>query len=78
MHIQALRFLDCEALILSDLTHMNSPKNHISIDSCINATVSNLHINAPSTSPNTDGIDMSRSTNIVIMNLTIETGHYNT
>jgi len=76
--MQALRFLDCQALTLSNLNHMNSPKNHISVDSCKNASISNLHVTAPPTSPNTDGIDISESTNIAIMNSTIETGHYNT
>jgi len=57
---------------------MNSPKNHISINSCDHAKLSDLHIIALGTSPNIDGIDISNSSNINIENSTIQTGHYNT
>ncbi|KAK6124922.1 hypothetical protein DH2020_041333 [Rehmannia glutinosa] len=53
---------------------MNSQKFHVVIDGCINATISRLHIIAPSTSPNTDGIDVGSSTNVLINNCTMETG----
>lgn len=53
---------------------MNSPKNHISIFNCINATLSNLQIIAPGDSPNTDGIDIALSNNIQIFNSSIQTG----
>ncbi|KAE9587847.1 hypothetical protein Lal_00029467 [Lupinus albus] len=70
----ALHFHRCENLTVTDLTHINSPKNHISINKCNGAYVSNLHIIAPEDSPNTDGIDISESTNIFVLNSTIETG----
>ncbi|KAH9666638.1 Pectin lyase-like superfamily protein [Citrus sinensis] len=38
------------------------------------ATLSNLHISAPESSPNTDGIDISASQNIHILNSNIATG----
>ncbi|KAH9666639.1 Pectin lyase-like superfamily protein [Citrus sinensis] len=49
-------------------------KNHISLDNCQDATLSNLHISAPESSPNTDGIDISASQNIHILNSNIATG----
>ncbi|XP_073224939.1 probable polygalacturonase At3g15720 [Cicer arietinum] len=71
---EALKFTECQNLTVFNSTHLNSPKNHISIHSCKNATIYNLQIIAPEDSPNTDGIDISTSTNIQIMNSTIETG----
>jgi len=77
MYAQALQFQECKGLRLSNLTHTNSPRNHISIDSCEHAPILDLHIIAPDVSPNTDGIDISNSSNIIIENSTIRTGHYN-
>ncbi|KAI4317378.1 hypothetical protein L6164_025250 [Bauhinia variegata] len=70
----ALYFHNCQNLQLSNLTHINSPKNHISINSCSSSHISNLHIFAPEDSPNTDGIDISASSNIIIENLEMKTG----
>ncbi|KAK0598222.1 hypothetical protein LWI29_032667 [Acer saccharum] len=50
------------------------PRNHISIDGCNGVTISNLHITAPDTSPNTDGIDISRSLFVYIHDCFIGTG----
>ncbi|KAI4317375.1 hypothetical protein L6164_025247 [Bauhinia variegata] len=70
----ALHFHSCQNLQLSDLTHINSPKNHISINTCNDTHISNLHFIAPEDSPNTDGIDISASSNVFIHNCKIETG----
>ncbi|KAK8593891.1 hypothetical protein V6N12_045964 [Hibiscus sabdariffa] len=70
----ALHFHLCNNLILSGLTHLNSQKNHITIHSCSGVSISNLHIIAPSDSPNTDGIDISLSTQLLISNTFIGTG----
>ncbi|XP_010051184.2 probable polygalacturonase At3g15720 [Eucalyptus grandis] len=70
----ALGFLNCINLVLSGLHHVNSPRNHISIINCHNGIISNLHITAPESSPNTDGIDISRSNNLDIHDLDIQTG----
>ncbi|KAK7329460.1 hypothetical protein VNO77_23629 [Canavalia gladiata] len=70
----ALQFHQCENLRISTLTHINSPRNHISIDGCKDSTFSNLLIIAPEDSPNTDGIDIAESTNITIHQSTIKTG----
>lgn len=72
--MQALQFLGCDNLKLGPLRHIDSPKNHISIADCNGALISHLHIIAPENSPNTDGIDISRSTNIIIDHSTISTG----
>jgi len=75
--MQALQFHGCQDLKLNDFTHMNSPKNHISIDTCKGVFISNLYLIAPRTSPNTDGIDISQSSNVIITNSFIGTGQYN-
>ncbi|KAK9229362.1 hypothetical protein WN944_022324 [Citrus x changshan-huyou] len=70
----ALVFEKCTSFQVSGLKHINSQKNHISLDNCQDATLSNLHISAPESSPNTDGIDISASQNIHILNSNIATG----
>nr|XP_024927172.2 probable polygalacturonase At3g15720 [Ziziphus jujuba var. spinosa] len=71
---EALMFSGCNSLTVSGLRHTNSQKSHISITECDNVFISSLHISAPEDSPNTDGIDISRSTNILINNTFIGTG----
>ncbi|TKY47817.1 polygalacturonase protein [Spatholobus suberectus] len=70
----ALRFQSCNNLRLSSLTHINSPRNHISITKCTASEISNLQITAPNDSPNTDGIDIAGSSNILIRDSVIKTG----
>ncbi|XP_042500560.1 probable polygalacturonase At3g15720 [Macadamia integrifolia] len=71
---KALSIHSCNGLQLSGLTHMNSPKNHISINGCNGVTISHLNITAPQNSPNTDGIDISASTQVLIHDSYIGTG----
>ncbi|RYR55320.1 hypothetical protein HN51_017273 [Arachis hypogaea] len=70
----ALRFHGCGNLDLNSLNHINSPRSHISINQCNHSKISNLRISAPKESPNTDGIDISASSNILITGSTITTG----
>ncbi|GKV35840.1 hypothetical protein SLEP1_g44047 [Rubroshorea leprosula] len=70
----ALTFYRCNGLVVKGLRHTNSQRNHITISGCNGAKISNLHISAPSDSPNTDGIDIASSTNIRISNSFIGTG----
>ncbi|KAK9078264.1 hypothetical protein SSX86_002321 [Deinandra increscens subsp. villosa] len=70
----ALQFKRCNSLRLNGLTHINSPRVHISLTTCNGVIASNLHIIAPETSPNTDGIDISSSTNVNIRDSVIATG----
>ncbi|KAJ6295471.1 hypothetical protein OIU76_027450 [Salix suchowensis] len=49
-------------------------KGHIGINDCNGVLISNLNIAAPENSPNTDGIDVARSTNVHIQDSTIGTG----
>lgn len=74
--MQALHFNKCNGLQLGELSHLNSPRNHISISSCDGVHISHLNIFAPEESPNTDGIDISTSRNIEIKNSVIQTGKH--
>ncbi|KAL6223814.1 hypothetical protein ACLB2K_002672 [Fragaria x ananassa] len=70
----ALHFDRCDGLRLSNITHINSAKNHITITSCNDVQISDILIRAPDESPNTDGINISTSTNITIQRSFIGTG----
>ncbi|CAK8536716.1 unnamed protein product [Lathyrus sativus] len=69
-----IKFIRCEGLTISNLTHSDSPKNHMSITSCKEVSISNLKMIAREDSPNTDGIDIANSTNVIIKDSTITTG----
>ncbi|KMZ55944.1 Polygalacturonase, family GH28 [Zostera marina] len=56
------------------LTSLNSNQAHVQIESCNIVHVSNVNIEAPKDSPNTDGIHVSRSRNVVIVDSNISTG----
>ncbi|CAN1159614.1 Probable polygalacturonase At3g15720 [Linum perenne] len=72
--MQALFFNNCKRLRISKLNHVNSPRNHIGISSSSNVKISTLNISAPADSPNTDGIDISGSTNVYVRDSYIGTG----
>ncbi|XP_048612952.1 probable polygalacturonase At3g15720 isoform X2 [Brassica napus] len=69
-----LKFKNCNNLRLRGLTHVDSAMAHIHINGCNDVTISNLRINAPESSPNTDGIDIAASSNVVIQDCVIATG----
>lgn len=68
---------NCKNGEISGLSHRDSPRNHISIDGCSYFSVSDVNLNAPGDSPNTDGIDISKSNNIYIHDSIIATGNHN-
>ncbi|XP_057772857.1 probable polygalacturonase At3g15720 [Salvia miltiorrhiza] len=70
----AMRFSHCNKLQVRGLKHRNSQKNHVSINGCNSTTISDLVITAPQKSPNTDGIDISGSTDLRILDSVMETG----
>ncbi|XP_054805349.1 probable polygalacturonase At3g15720 [Prosopis cineraria] len=72
--VSLLSFHRCENLQLKVLTHINGPKVHIHLDDCNGIHHSNLHVVPPQDSPNTDGIDISTTSNMIIQDSNIETG----
>ncbi|XP_076904735.1 putative polygalacturonase At3g15720 [Bidens hawaiensis] len=69
-----IQFKRCNSMRFNGLTFVNSPRVHILITSCNGVIASNLHIIAPETSPNTDGINIAGSTNVNIRDTVIATG----
>ncbi|CAN1166327.1 Probable polygalacturonase At3g15720 [Linum perenne] len=72
--VQALSFNQCNGLLLRYLSHVNSPKNHISLGRSTDVRMSHLTITAPDESPNTDGINIGRSSHVQIYDSLIGTG----
>lgn len=71
---KALSFKRCNNLLLHHLNLVNPQQMHIHLEDCINVGVSNLVMNAPGDSPNTDGIHVLGSRNVSIKNCDIRTG----
>ncbi|KAG7536397.1 Glycoside hydrolase family 28, partial [Arabidopsis suecica] len=69
-----LHFQSCNDLKISGITSFNSPKNHISISECKRVKITKIKLVAPHDSPNTDGIDISRSSDVDIYDTIIGTG----
>ncbi|RHN38842.1 putative polygalacturonase [Medicago truncatula] len=72
--VQVLSFHSCNDLSVRKLKITNSPGGHIAINGCYGAKFSNVVIDSPAHSPNTDGFDISASKNIVIEDSTIQAG----
>ena len=72
--VQVLSFNSCNGLRVSYLRITNSPKAHITINGCVDAIFSHVTIQSPGDSPNTDGIDISASKNILIKDSKIAAG----
>ncbi|KAL6189014.1 hypothetical protein ACLB2K_040404 [Fragaria x ananassa] len=72
--IDALYFNKCGQLQLSGITCRDSPRVHIFLFRSNGAHISNVHVSAPEDSPNTDGIDVSASSQVTIRDSVIGTG----
>ncbi|KAJ4820110.1 Pectin lyase-like superfamily protein [Rhynchospora pubera] len=70
----ALVFHRCEKLRVSDLTIRDSQKFHVVFSKCANVKAFHLTIRAPQWSPNTDGIHVTGTQDIMIFNCFIGTG----
>ncbi|KAJ4760610.1 Pectin lyase-like superfamily protein [Rhynchospora pubera] len=70
----AMTFYSCNNLLLEKLNVRDSQQIHVSIEKCNNVNVASVTVTAPSSSPNTDGLHISSTTNIVITNCVIKTG----
>ena len=72
-----LQLYNCNRLFIHDITFQNPPYHHCGIrDNGGNITISNLTVNTPSPSPNTDGLNFV-GTNCVIENCHISDGDDN-
>ncbi|CAI9761154.1 unnamed protein product [Fraxinus pennsylvanica] len=69
-----LTFYNCTNLVVKNLKIKDSPQIHLSFEKCMNVEASNLEVNAPERSPNTDGIHVTGTQNIQISRCNIGTG----
>jgi polygalacturonase len=70
----ALTFHRCNNLKVDNLKIVNSQQMHVSVEDCTNVQLARLSIAAPGTSPNTDGIHITRSTVVQVRDCVIKTG----
>ncbi|KAI4323415.1 hypothetical protein L6164_023023 [Bauhinia variegata] len=70
----AVTFQECKNLRVKNLRVKNAQQMHLSFEKCFNVRVSNLVVRAPESSPNTDGIHVTATQNILISNSVIRTG----
>ncbi|KAK9751051.1 hypothetical protein RND81_02G238100 [Saponaria officinalis] len=70
----ALTIDTSSAIRIRGLTIQNSQQMHFVISRCDSVRISNVLISSPGDSPNTDGIHISESTNVVVLNSKIGTG----
>jgi len=64
-------------ILIQNITLQNSPQFHVSLEYCWYVVVKNVTILAPSTSPNTDGIDPATCHFVQILNCKIDNGDDN-
>lgn len=72
--LQAMKIISCSDANLSNIHFINSSQAHILLMGCLRTEIKNLVITAPESSPNTDGIHIHSSHNVIIRNTTIGTG----
>lgn len=71
---QTLRIHDVTNASIQGITSWNSKMFHFHIHNSQNLKVENVHITAPRDSPNTDGIHISNSKDVQIVDSSIGTG----
>lgn len=69
-----MRFNFVNNAIIQGVTTKDSKQFHINVLGCKNVTFQNFHVVAPESSLNTDGIHIGRSTDVKILDTTIQTG----
>ncbi|CAA2989611.1 probable polygalacturonase At3g15720 [Olea europaea subsp. europaea] len=71
---EALKISSANNVTLSGLTFKDIPHMHVILDSLTSVHVLNITIDSPGDSPNTDGIHITGSTNVVVDHCRIGTG----
>nr|CDM86868.1 unnamed protein product [Triticum aestivum] len=74
IQLQTLDISQSKGVSVKQLTLLNSKVFHMAIFDCTGVTVQGIQIIAPANSPNTDGIHVSHSRHVSILNTTIGTG----
>lgn len=71
-----MKFLSCSASSLNNIKLANSSQTHVLIRGCGFFNICNLLIEAPGTSPNTDGTHIQSLQHVSIANTVMETGNF--
>ncbi|GKV37275.1 hypothetical protein SLEP1_g45323 [Rubroshorea leprosula] len=72
--MQTLRFYGSTGVTVTGITIQNSPQTHLKFDACMNVQVSSFTASSPGDSPNTDGIHLENSQDVVIYSTTLSCG----
>lgn len=75
-YLQAFTIDSSSAVRVKGLTFQNSQQMNFVISRCEAVRVYNVLVSSPEDSPNTDGIHITGSTNVIIQNTKIGTGSY--
>ena len=59
---------------VSGITIQNSPQCHLKFDNCIDVEVHDMSVSSPGDSPNTDGIHLQNSRDVLIHSTTLACG----
>ncbi|KAL5719981.1 hypothetical protein ACHQM5_012697 [Ranunculus cassubicifolius] len=70
----AITFYECNDLKVRNIRIKNSQQMHLAFQKCVDVQATSLMVTAPGKSPNTDGIHVTNTQNIQIMNCVIRTG----
>ncbi|XP_021299198.1 polygalacturonase At1g48100 [Herrania umbratica] len=70
----ALRFYGSDGVIVTGITIQNSAQTHLKFDACTSVQVSGFSASSPGNSPNTDGIHLQNSQDVVISSTTLACG----
>ncbi|KAG6429572.1 hypothetical protein SASPL_107624 [Salvia splendens] len=70
----ALRFYGSFNVTVTGITIKNSPQCHLKFDNCIGVSVYNLTVSSPGNSPNTDGIHLQNSKDVLIRSSNLACG----
>ena len=74
MDLQSLRFFESNNVTVQGLKVQNSPEFHFRFDSCRGVHVDGLSITSPALSPNTDGIHVENTQDVLIANTVVSNG----
>ncbi|KAK8665154.1 hypothetical protein V6N13_005328 [Hibiscus sabdariffa] len=72
----ALRFYGSFNVTVTGITIQNSPQCHLKFDNCIGVVVHDMSISSPGDSPNTDGIHLQNSKDVLIHGTNLACGNY--
>ncbi|KAL2519543.1 Pectin lyase-like superfamily protein [Abeliophyllum distichum] len=70
----ALRFYGSFNVTVTGITIQNSPQCHLKFDNCIGVSVYNFSVSSPGDSPNTDGIHLQNSKDVLIRSSNLACG----